>query len=114
MDFSTLKYVNSLLAQEIVLAQSLCDSLQFLNTETGMIVMSVQLKAMVGRVNIIKEMAECRVRSTCYPEAPAEEVTAVFQKVRDLVELCGRCTEIMAERQEAIKARERRLIETLR
>lgn len=113
MDFSTLKYLNTLLSQEIALATSICESFQFLNTDTGLIVMTVQVKAMVGRVKTIDEMAKCRVKSTCYPQAPEDEVDAVFEKLRALTALCSQCSDKLAERQEAIRARERKLMEAM-
>jgi len=76
-------------------------------------VMTVQVKAMLGRVRIIDEMAKSRVKSTCYPQAPQEEVDAVFDEVRSLVELCDQCTQALDHKREELSRREKELIQTL-
>lgn len=113
MDLTTLRYVDNLLDQEVKLVRSLRETVDFINTEGGLMIATLQLKAMSSRVQIITQMVECRVTALGQVQAACEDSDAVQAKLQDLLAHMNECRDTLEERAHYLREKTRRLMETV-
>lgn len=113
MDLTTLRYVDNLLDQELKLVCSLRETVDFINTEGGLMIATLQLKAMMSRVEIITQMVQCRVTALGQTQAACEDSDAVQAKLEHLMKLMQECRDTLEERALYLRDKSRRLMETV-